>query len=182
MAFVLVQHLDPNHESFMVELLTGVTPLKVVQIADGMTVEANHVYMIPPNRTLLIRQGRLYLNEPIERRGLRAPIDVFFRSLAEDQQERAIGIILSGTGTEGTLGLKAIKASGGMTMAQAPETAQYDGMPRSAVAAGDVDNVLPVEQMPRVLIDYLQYRSIHSQAQALPTSGSEKPPTISTTF
>ncbi len=168
MAFVLVQHLDPTHESLMVELLSRVTPLKVVQIADGMDVEANHVYMIPPNRTLMIRHGKLHLIEPIERRGMRMPIDIFFRSLAEDQQERAIGIILSGTGTEGTLGLKAIKASCGLTIAQDPDSAHYDGMPRSAIAAGVVDQVLPVEGMPAVLLDYVRYWGIHYKTGSRP--------------
>ena len=113
--------------------------------------------------------GRLHLIEPIERRGMRMPIDIFFRSLAEDQQERAIGIILSGTGTEGTLGLKAIKASGGMTIAQDPDSAQYDGMPRSAIAAGVVDQVLPVEGMPAVLLDYVRYWRIRYKTGS-PTS------------
>jgi two-component system CheB/CheR fusion protein len=174
MAFVLVQHLDPTHESFMVELLTRVTPMKVVQVVDGMAVEANHVYMIPPNRTLVINHGTLHLTEPVERRGMRVPIDIFLRSLAEDQQERAIGIILSGTGTEGTLGLKAIKACGGMTIAQSPDTAQYDGMPRNAVAAGVVDHVLAVEKMPAALLDYVQFLSRHKRPQSR-RAGDEPP-------
>jgi two-component system CheB/CheR fusion protein len=174
MAFVLVQHLDPTHESLMVELLTKVTPMRVVQIADGMQIEPNCVFMIPPNRSLTISQGTLHLTEPVERRGMRVPIDVFFRSLAEDQQERAIGIILSGTGTEGSLGLKAIKASGGMTIAQAPETASYEGMPRSAISAGVVDHVMPVEAMPELLLDYVSHWYFANHARSQPVL--EEPP------
>jgi two-component system CheB/CheR fusion protein len=168
LAFVLVQHLDPTHESLMVELLARVTPMKVVQIVDRMPVAPNQVYMIPPNRTLMISQGVLHLAEPIERRGMRVPIDIFFRSLAEDQQERAIGVILSGTGTEGTLGLKAIRANGGVTLAQSPETAHYDGMPRSAIAAGVVDHAIPVEQMPEILISYAKHWYVHGKEKARP--------------
>jgi len=157
MAFVLIQHLDPLHESITAELLTSHTVMKVVQIEDGMEVEANHVYVIPPNKDLSIQNGVLHLVAPVQRHGVRLPIDFFFRSLAEDQQEKALCAILSGTGTDGTLGLKAIKGNGGMVMAQLPETAQFDGMPRSAISTGMVDYIVPVEQMPDTLIKYVQH-------------------------
>jgi two-component system CheB/CheR fusion protein len=157
LAFVLVQHLDPTHESLMVELLAKHTAMKVVEVKNQMAIEPNHVYMIPPNKYLAVSKGVLQLSEPAERRGMRMPIDFFFRSLAEDQQERAIGILLSGTGTEGTLGLKAIHGNGGMAMVQDPGTAPYDGMPRSAIATGVVDYVLPVEKMPETLLRYVSH-------------------------
>ena len=157
MAFVLIQHLDPTHESLMVDLLSRYTKMKVVQVEDRMQIQANHVYMIPPARDLAIHKGKLHLTEPAQRRGLRMPIDFFFRSVAEEQRERAICIILSGTGSDGTLGLKAIKSYGGMVMAQTPTTAQYDGMPVSAITTGAVDYVLPVEEMPDAILKYIQH-------------------------
>ena len=157
MAFVLIQHLDPTHESMMVDLLSRHTDMKVVQVEDRMPVKPNQVFMIPPNRDLTIHEGELFIAAPLQKRGLRLPIDLFFRSLAEDQREQAICIILSGTGSDGTLGLKAIKSYGGMVMAQDLKTAQYDGMPASAVATGAVDYVLPVEKMSAVLIKYVNH-------------------------
>ncbi len=118
LAFVLIQHLDPTHISLTDELLSKHTKMRVVQVTDEMCVEPNHVYVIPPNRYLAISGEKLHLTEPLERRGLRVPIDFFFRSLADDQQQRAIGIVLSGTGTDGTQGVREIKAAGGMVMAQ----------------------------------------------------------------
>jgi two-component system CheB/CheR fusion protein len=136
-AFVLIQHLDPTHESLTPELLRKCTTLPVVQVDCETQVEPNRVYVIAPNRYLSIGDGVLRLRTPREPRGTRMPIDLFFRSLAADQCERAVGIVLSGTGTDGALGLTEIKAAGGMTMAQDPETVQYDGMPaaRSRPAA-----------------------------------------------
>jgi PAS domain S-box-containing protein len=175
LAFVLVQHLDPHHESLMVDLLDRCTPMKVVQVEDRMPVEPNQVYMIPPNKYLAIQEGVLQLTDPIMRRGMRMPIDFFFRSLAEDQQERAICIVLSGTGTDGTLGLQAIKGHGGMTMVQTPESAHYDGMPRSAIGTGLVDYVLNVEEMPDALIKYVRHSYINHgiQRQNLPESSAD---------
>lgn len=157
MAFVLIQHLDPNHKSLMVDLLGSCTAMQVLQIEDGMRVERNHIYVSPPNRDVRIQGGVLHLSEPVEKRGLRMPINGFLNSLAEDQQERAICIILSGTGSDGTIGLKAIKAYGGMAMVQEPRTAQYNGMPLSAISTGMVDFVMPVETMPEVLINYAKH-------------------------
>ena len=157
MAFVLIQHLDPSHESITADLLARHTAMKVAQIVDKMRVKANHVYVIPPNKDLAIKNGVLHLLDPAQPHGMRLPIDFFFRSLAEDQQERALCAILSGTGSDGSLGLKAIKGYGGMIMVQSPETAQFDGMPRSAIDTGMVDYVVPVEKMPDILVKYVQH-------------------------
>lgn len=154
LAFVLVQHLDPTRESFLTDLVQRATTIPVQQVEDGVPVRRNHIYVIPPNSDLELRHGRLYRRDPSAPRGLRLPIDHFFRSLAEQERERAIGIVLSGTGSDGTLGLKAIKAHDGMAMVQEPESARYDGMPRSAIATELVDYVLPVEQMAATLLDY----------------------------
>ena len=156
MAFVLVQHLHPERESLTAELLAKHTGMDVAEAADRDRVRANHVYVIPSNRYLSIREGRLHLREPMAQRGRRMPIDHFLRSLAEERQDQAIGILLSGTGTDGTLGLKAIKGHGGITLAQDPATAGYPGMVRSAMDAGLVDYVLPAERMGEALLDYVR--------------------------
>ena len=154
MAFVLVPHLDPKHESLMVELLARQTAMPVLEAEDGQLIEVNHVYIIPPNKFLAINDGRLRLTVPPEPRGRQTALDTFFRSLAEEQQERSIGIVLSGTGSHGTPGLKEIKLAGGMAMVQQPESADFDQMPRSAIATGLVDYVLAPEQMPEALLKY----------------------------
>jgi two-component system CheB/CheR fusion protein len=154
MAFVLVPHLDPTHVSIMPELLQKHTRLQVAQAEDGMVVQPGRVYMIEPNRDLAIFNGTLQLMEPRRMGGLRMPIDYFFRSLAQDQKDRAICVILSGMGTDGTLGLRAIKGELGMAMVQDADSAKYDGMPRSAIATGLADFVSPPEKMPAQLIDY----------------------------
>jgi two-component system CheB/CheR fusion protein len=156
-AFVLVPHLDPTHKSLMVELLARHTTMPVVEVENDMPVEANHVYIIPPNKYMTIHDGVLRLTGPVERRPAQTSLDLFLRSLADDQQERSICIILSGTGSHGTLGLKAIKAAGGMAMVQDPATAEYERMPQSAIATGLADFVLPVEQMPEALLRYVQH-------------------------
>jgi two-component system CheB/CheR fusion protein len=151
MAFVLVPHLDPDHESLLSEILQRTTAMKVVQAFDQVAVAPNHVYVIPPNREMAIQCGVLQLSVPERARGLRMPIDTFLRSLAEDQAERAIGIILSGTATDGTLGLRAIGGGGGVCMVQDPATAKHDGMPTSAIKAGYATHVLPADEMPAML-------------------------------
>jgi len=156
MAFVVVTHQHPGHTSLLPELLRKCTSMRVGVAADGVAVEPGCIYMSPPEGYLAILDGTLHLMEPDEPGLLRLPIDYFFRSLAEDQKEKAIGIVLSGTGTDGTLGLKAIKGAAGMTMAQAPESAKYSGMPNSAIATGLVDYVLPIEQLPAQLGAYAQ--------------------------
>ena len=156
MAFVIVMHFDPTAKSVMADILMRYTKMEVFQVEDGMNVEPNHVYIIPPNRDMAILHGTLHLYEPVVSKGIRHPIDFFFRSLADDQKENAICIILSGTGTEGTLGLKAIKGEEGMVMVQSLESVAYDGMPGSAIATGLVDYILPPEKMPEQLISYVK--------------------------
>jgi two-component system, chemotaxis family, CheB/CheR fusion protein len=152
LAFVLVPHLDPGHASILTEILQRATSMPVVEAYDQMVVEPDRVMVIPPNRDMAIFHGVLQLSVPELPRGQRMPIDAFLRSLAEDQGERAVGIILSGTGTDGTLGLRAILGGGGVTLVQSPATAKYDGMPASAVQAGYATQVLPVEAMPAALL------------------------------
>src|SRR5438270_11060635 len=154
MAFVLIQHLDPTHASMMVDLLAGHTPMTVQQAADGMPLEREHVYLIPPGSYLSIRDGALRLSEPLERHGARLPYDFFLRSLAEELGERAICVILSGTGSDGSLGLKAIKDHGGLVVAQDPDDTEYDGMPRSAIMTGALDLVRSVEAISETLAKY----------------------------
>jgi two-component system CheB/CheR fusion protein len=160
-AFVLVPHLDPSHESLMVELLARHTTMPVVEAANDMPVEANHVYVIPPNKYMTIHGGILRLTGPVERHISQTSIDLFLRSLADDQHERSICIILSGTGSHGTLGLKAIKAAGGMAMVQDPATAAFERMPQNALATGLADYVLAVEQMPEALVNYVRHAYVN---------------------
>ncbi|NPU86580.1 MAG: PAS domain-containing protein [Syntrophaceae bacterium] len=157
MAFVIVQHLDPTHKGIMVELLQRSTPLPVVQIRDRMRVQPDHVYVIPPNRDLSILHGVLHLLDPSAPRGLRLPIDFFFRSLADELQDRCIGVILSGMGSDGTLGLRAMKEKAGGVFVQDPASAKFDGMPSSAIEAGLADIVAPVAELPGRIIAYLKH-------------------------
>ena len=157
MAFVLVQHLAPDHKSMLTELITRFTTMPVHEVADGMVVEPNCVYIIPPNHDMAFVGGALQLLEPSAPRGQRLPIDFFFRSLAKDQHARAIGIVLSGTGSDGAQGVRAIKGEGGMVMAQKFESTEYDGMPRSAVATGLVDYVLLPAAMAEQLVTYVSH-------------------------
>jgi two-component system CheB/CheR fusion protein len=146
-SFVVVQHLERHHPSVLTELLGHYTRMPVLQAMDGDRPRPDHVHVIPPNAVLTLERGVFRLATPAET-GLRSPVDEFFRSLAVDQGEAAVGIIVSGTGSDGTRGLRAIKEHGGLTLAQAPETARYESMPESAIAAGLVDAALPVEEMP----------------------------------
>ncbi len=157
MAFVLVQHLAPDHKSMLAELIRRYTPMPVHEVEDTMTVVPNSVYIIAPNHDMALLGGSLQLLEPSAPRGQRLPIDFFFRSLAADQRDRAIGIVLSGTGSDGTVGVRAIKDAGGMVMVQTPETTEFDGMPRSAIATGLVDYQLDATLMPGQLITYVKY-------------------------
>jgi two-component system CheB/CheR fusion protein len=157
MAFVIVQHLDPTHKGIMVELLQRTTRMPVVQVRDRQRVAPDRVYVIPPNKDMSILHGVLHLLEPAAPRGLRLPIDFFFRSLADDCQARGIGVILSGMGSDGTLGLRAIKEKAGVVFVQAPASAKFDGMPRSAVDAGLADVVAPAGELPGRIIDYLKH-------------------------
>ena len=155
MAFVLVQHLAPDRASLLPELLAKYTRMSVRQVTAETPVAPDHVYIIPPDATLTIEGGILSVESPpVEPRGHRTPIDHFFHSLAADQGENAVCIILSGTGTDGTLGLQSVKEYGGMAIAQTMESAQYDSILRSAIATGLVDYILPVVEMPAKLVEY----------------------------
>ncbi len=168
--FVLVPHLDPTHRSLMVELLAKQTQMRVHEAKNGMTIQANSVYVIPPNKYLAISNGKIQLSVPTERRGLQTAIDFCFRSLAADQQEKAIAIILSGTASHGTSGLKEVKLAGGMVMVQEPASAEYDQMPRSAIATGQVDYILPPEKMPDALVKYIQHPYLNGAIHESPAA------------
>jgi two-component system CheB/CheR fusion protein len=154
MAFVVIQHLDPNHKGIMPELLQRITLMKVFQATDSLKVKPNCVYVIPPNKSMSLLNGALHLFDPIESRGLRLPIDIFFHSLADDMQEKSIGIILSGMGSDGSLGLKAIKEKNGVVLVQHPSSAKFDGMPQSAINAVVADIIAPAEELPAKLIAF----------------------------
>ncbi len=154
-AFVVVLHLDPKRESELAHVLSSHTTMPVRQVMDGMVLAPDHVYVIAPDTDLLVRDGRLHVAEPSASHG--HPVDVLFNSLARDQGERAIAIVLSGTGSNGTEGLRTIRAEGGMSLVQAPETAEFDGMPRSAISAGMADHVLAPEKMPEALLAFVTH-------------------------
>ena len=156
MAFIVIQHLSPDYKSMMVELLSKRTAMPVRRAEEGMRVEANSVYLIPPKKNLSIGQGKLLLRESDHSRGLNLPIDVFLRSLAEDQAEKAIALILSGTGSDGVRGVRAIKEVGGIVLVQSTDSARFDGMPRAAISTGLVDFVLPPEEMPNRLLSFIE--------------------------
>jgi two-component system CheB/CheR fusion protein len=166
LALVLVQHLDPGHESLLAKLLANATAMPVCEVEEGMAVEPNHVYVIPPNKTMGIRNGTLHLIARGQPTTKHLPVDYFLTSLAEDRGNRAVGVILSGTASDGTLGLKAIKAEGGITFAQDSKSAKYDGMPRSAIAAGCVDLVLPPEAIARELARIGRHPYLRTQPPA----------------
>src|SRR5689334_9056772 len=157
MGFVLVTHMDPAHKGMMPELLSRCTTMPVVQVTDNTHVQPNHVYTIPPNKDMSILNGTLHLLEPSSPRGIRAPIDLFLRHLAEDQEDHAIAIIMSGMGSDGTLGVKAIKEHLGLALAQDARSAKYDSMPKSAVGTGLMDYVDTPQQLPQKLLAYAQH-------------------------
>jgi len=160
LAFVVIQHMDPTHKGVLVELLQRVTSMQVFQVKDRMRVQASCVYVIPPNKDMSILHGVLHLMDPVAPRGLRLPIDLFFRSLAEDQQEHSVGVLLSGMGSDGTLGLRAIKEKGGVIFVQDPASAKFGGMPHSAVDTGNVDVIAPADELPGRLLAYLKHPGI----------------------
>ena len=155
MAYVLVQHLDPRHESMLTDILQKVTQIPVSEITDDVKVEPDHIYIIPSNKILHANDGVLLLKpRPVKDKNIQyLPIDLFFTSLAEVHQEHAIGVVLSGTASDGTKGLKAIKDAGGITFAQEETTAAFDGMPSSAIQSGVVDFILSPEEIPQKLLD-----------------------------
>jgi two-component system CheB/CheR fusion protein len=157
MAFVIVQHLDPTQKDLLPELLQRATRMPVQQVKDRTRVEPDQVYVIPPNNDMSILHGVLHLLPPVAPRGLRLPIDSFFRSLADDIPEGAIGVILSGMGSDGTLGIRAIKEKTGAVFVQAPTSAKFSGMPQSAIDAGLADVIAPVEELPGRIVAYLKH-------------------------
>ena len=165
MAFVIIQHLDPTRKGIMPELLQRQTGMKVLQVKDRTFVQPNSVYVIPPNKDMSILHGVLHLLEPTTPRGLRLPIDFFLRSLAQDRHEHSIGVILSGMGSDGTLGLRAIKEKGGVVLVQDPATAKFAGMPRSAIDSGFADIVAPVDALPGRILAYLRRTPVRHTAE-----------------
>jgi len=151
MAYVVIQHLDPTQKGMLPELLQRITKMKVFQVKNRMVVKPNCVYVIPPNKSMTIRKGVLYLSEPIEKRGLRLPIDYFLSSLANDRLDRSVAVILSGMGADGSIGIRAIKEKNGLTMVQKPETAKFDSMPRNAIDSTPIDFVAPAMELPEKL-------------------------------
>jgi two-component system CheB/CheR fusion protein len=173
LGFVIIQHLSPDYKSLMAELLSKHTGLEVLRVEDGMMVESNKVYLIPPKKNMVVFHGKLLLTEQDHSSGLNLPIDIFFRSLAEDQGERSIGVVLSGTGSDGTRGVRAIKEAGGMVMVQ-DESAKFDGMPRSAINTGLADYILPPGEMGRQLVAFVKNPFISKMDGTGPTLMSEE--------
>jgi two-component system CheB/CheR fusion protein len=167
LAYVVVQHLDPTQKGVMAELLQRLTRMPVAQVKDRMQVQPDHVYVIPPNKNISIIHGKLHLFAPVEVRGLRLPIDFFFRSLAEDQREFGIGVILSGMGSDGMLGLRAIKEKGGAGFAQDPATAKFDSMPRSSIDAGLADVVAQAGELPEKILAFLHNPRLPADASVI---------------
>src|SRR6267154_5608790 len=162
LAFIILQHLSPSPRSLSAELFSRHTAMSVRAAQEGVRLQANCVYTTPADRDLRLKDGRIRLSKPTEARGRRLPVDQLFRSLGQDRRELAVGIILSGTGSDGALGLKEIVANGGIVLVQAPESAQFDGMPRSAMATGLVAYVLPIAKMPRVLLSYARHTYVRN--------------------
>ncbi len=176
LAYVVVQHLDPSQPALLSQLLQRVTPMPVQEAREGVFIEADQVYVIPPNRALTVAAGQLHLAPPIERRGMRMPIDALFESLALDQGAAAVVVVLSGMGADGTLGSQAVRARGGLTLAQSPSNAQFDAMPRSAIAANCVDIVADVSDMPARILATRASRSEGGAADAPAPRGAASPP------
>ncbi len=169
MALVFLQHLDPSHHSALEEILSRTTKIPVTQVTEGIEVQRNHIYIIPPNSDMVIKDGTLRLSARSLTQGQHRPIDSFFISLAEDCGDRAIGVILSGTASDGTSGCMAIKAVGGITLAQDEATAKYSSMPRSAVESGAIDFVLP----PKAIAEELSRIEKHPYIARVPTRPDE---------
>lgn len=170
MAFILIQHLEPNHDSMLVELLATHTGMTVVQASDGMLLEPEHVYVIPPGCSLAYANGALRVTEPLERHGARLPFDYLLQSLALEFGTRAVGLVLSGTGSDGSVGSVAIKSKGGLMIAQDPSEAGFDGMPKSAIATGAVAHVLALAQVPGILKSHASGSNQTAAAPALPSA------------
>ena len=173
MTFVFVSHLDPDHKSALVEILSRLSDMPVHQVEGNTAIAPDHVYVMPPNRDMVIEGGILQLTPRAESHAPHRPIDLFLRSLAHDRPSESIGVILSGTGTDGTLGLRAIKEAGGLTFAQ-DESARYDGMPRSAIAADVVDAILSPTQIAAELLRISRYSPPDPKTDSTLEEGSEK--------
>jgi len=168
MAYVVVQHLDPDRDGMLVELLQRHTAMPVLEVKDQMQVQPDHVYVIAPGRDLSLLHGELHLLPPPEPRGLRLPIDFFFKSLADDRQQGSIGVILSGMGSDGTQGMRAIRQAAGACFVQTPETAQFDSMPRSVINAGVADMLAPPDELPSKILAYVGRIHLGAEAEAEP--------------
>ncbi len=166
MAFVVVQHLPPERDSLMAEILTRHTSMPVLQVTAGLALQAGHVYVTRPGFTVTLERGAFKLGEPVEKRGHRRPVDDFFRSLADMQQEKAIAVVLSGMGTNGTAGARAIKAAGGLCFAQSPESAEFPAMPTSLIHAGYADQVLAPGEIGQAIVQYVKYASLDAEGSA----------------
>jgi two-component system CheB/CheR fusion protein len=175
MAFVLLQHLAPDHQSILSQLIQRSTAMPVTEVTDGLVVQPDSVYVVPPGFDVALLGGALQLLSQLQPRGPRLPIDHLFRSLAQDQRVRAIGVVLSGTGSDGTLGVREIKAEGGLVVAQTPETCGFDGMPRSAIATGEVDYVLAPAEMPALIQAYVAHTLTRPLAAAPDDLGPAEP-------
>ena len=167
LAIVIIQHMDPSHKGVLVEILQRVTGMQIFQVKDRMRVKANCVYVIPPNKDMSILHGVLHLLEPVAPRGLRLPIDLFFRALAEDQQEHSIGVVLSGMGSDGTLGSRAIKEKSGAIFVQDPTSAKFGGMPHSIIENGIADIIAPADELPNKIIAYLNHPRLLKKTDAI---------------
>ncbi len=177
-AFIVVLHLDPKRESEMTHILGTHTAMPVMQVETGMQIAPDHVYVIAPGTDLRLAADRLNVAPPAEPHGHRHPVDVLFSSIAQERHERCVAIVLSGTGSNGTEGLKAVRAEGGMSLVQSPETAKFNGMPRSAIAAGLADHVLAPEKMPEILLAFLHHDYVSASADTRPPSAKKDEPTI----
>jgi two-component system CheB/CheR fusion protein len=173
MAFILVQHLEPNHPSMMADLLASHTTMAVQQAANGMQIETEHLYIIPPGAELSVSGGALHISQPTQRHGARLPFDILLQSVAATFGNRAVAIVLSGSGADGSAALQAVKSQLGLVIAQDPAEASFDGMPRSAIEAGFVDLVLPVADIPAALLEYGKRRSREDQCKAVESSPSK---------
>jgi two-component system CheB/CheR fusion protein len=179
LAFVVIQHLDPDYHGVMPELLQRVTSMRVLQATDKLKIEPDHVYVIPPNKTLEVKMNVLHLTDPVQQRGHRLPIDIFFRSLADNSQENSIGIILSGMGSDGSLGAKAIKERGGLILIQDPSDAKFDGMPHSAIESINADIVATADELPFKLIAFLKLSPVEKkETKTLEKTGIDKITTL----
>ncbi len=165
MAFIVIQHLSPDYKSLMVELLSKSTDMLVRRVEDGVSIEANTIYLITPQKNMVIQDGKLFLSEQPQRPTLNLPIDLFLTSLAEDQGDHSIGVVLSGTGSDGTRGIRALKEQGGTVMVQQPASAKFDGMPNSAISTGLADFILAPEKMPEQLLNFINHPYIAARTQ-----------------